>query len=97
MTQTVRMSTLLVRRLRGVLAAALVLSVPALAVSALTSSAGTPAVAIAAEDNAFACDLGTVKAPAVQPAPAAGRNQDGAVVQLQNWVYTGKPNPSPGH
>jgi hypothetical protein len=97
MTQSVRMSTLLIRRLKGVFAAALVLSVPAFAVSALTSSAGTPAVAIAAEDNAFACNLATVKAPAMQTVPAAVHNQDGAAVQLQNWVYTGKPNPSPGH
>jgi hypothetical protein len=97
MTQNARMSASLIRRLRGVLAAALVLSVPAFAVSALTTTAGTPAVPIAAEDDAFAC--GIAKAPAEQPAPAAVRNSDDAdaTVLLQNWVYTGKPHPSPGH
>jgi hypothetical protein len=97
MNQAARLSVSLSRRLRGALAAALVLSVPAFAVSALTTGAGTPAVAIAAEDDAYAC--GIAKVPAEQAAPADAPNRDGAdaVVLLQNWVYTGKPHPSPGH
>ena len=97
MIQTAGMSASLIRRLGGVLAAALVLSVPALAVGALTTTAGTPAVTIAAEDDASACGVGT--APATQAGPPAARTDDGAgaVVLLQNWAYTGKPHPSPGH
>jgi hypothetical protein len=93
------MSVALVRRLGGVLAAALVLSVPVVAVSVLPTNAGNPAVAIAAEDQASASGVEAVKAPVAQNAPAVVRDQDDAdaVVLLRNWTYTGKPKPSPGH
>jgi hypothetical protein len=98
MTQTAGMSVSLIRRLGGALAAALVLSVPALAVGALTTAAGTASVAIAAEDNAYAYGVSVAKAPAEQAAPPAPRTEGaGSTVLLQDWVYTGKPHPSPGH
>jgi hypothetical protein len=98
MTTTVRTSTSLVRRLGGGLAAALVLSVPAFAVGALTTSAGAPAVPIAAEDDPIARGFRTAEAPREQAAaPARADDGAGSAVLLRNWAYTGKPHPSPGH
>jgi hypothetical protein len=83
---------LFLRRVRGILAAVLVLSVPVVAVSALTSSTGIPAVSVAASDDAVTGGFRLVNAPAEQVAAKDTATENGdAVLLLQNWTETGGP------
>jgi hypothetical protein len=78
------------RRFGGIVATALVLSVPAFAISALSNSRGTPAVTIQAQDDAVAA-LNIVKSPVDQVKPTAAQTQDsdGAVIVIQKFEKTG--------
>jgi hypothetical protein len=70
------------RRFGGIAAAALVLSVPAFAISALSNSRGTPAVPIEAKDD-LASGLGVVN-----HARAAANDSDDPVVVIQKFDKT---------
>jgi hypothetical protein len=83
------------RRFGGVVAAALVLSVPAFAISALSNSTSTPVVAIETRDDAVAA-LRIVNSPAAEQArPTAAVAQSGdAVIAIQKSELTKKGSAS---
>ena len=78
------------RRFGGIVAAALVLSVPAFAISALSNSRGTPVVPIAAQDDAVAA-LNLVNSPVEPVKPTAAQTQvgDNAETVIQKFEKTG--------
>jgi hypothetical protein len=87
--------------LGGAVTAAVMLSVPAFAVSSVASWGRGPAgpPEIAASDDAVANGFRIVRAPAVaevaKAAPTAG--DTGAETVLKDWTFTGKPLPSTGN
>jgi hypothetical protein len=86
-----------------ILTALLALSVPAFALGAVTTGGQElfSGPAIAAADDQVANGLRIVEQPQTSAADAnsqrtaSGESAD--ELALQDWRYTGKPNPSPGH
>jgi hypothetical protein len=84
----------------AVLTAVLALSVPVYGVSLVTSGGNSLFGGPAIEASDDLTTNGVVQSPdvatSVSATPATSNDSSGDVV-LQDWHYTGKPNPSPGH